>query len=519
MGISNLRLLVWVLSLGVLGPLTVTTCLAADLDWNTAWIASATIAVIAWPLIAIGVPRALPASDGRGKLLLIAFVLLGVTASLRTIGTASFMLDATDTRYAVEGDEHFGTTHNCFTCLTVGVHLARNGTPNIYDSKYYRNAAAADRTPIHAEIGKTFSVDGLPYPPPSLLITQVLAAKAQDFFEHRTYWFALCLLVLVTALGCSAAWAGGFRNNRSLLLFPGLLLSSSLVMTLQIGNIQVLVIGFSILGMLALTRKWYGLGGLLLGYAILTKIWPAALLAYLLFGRRWRAVGATLTAMVLLCLASLAAFGAQPFESFLSHQLPLIVSGEAFSFMRTSPHAMLANISVFAWPPKLHALGFGVEHSLLPGTLKWSYTGFLALVVLVVGLRHAKDEARYPLTSVRVWLAILTLAELRSPFLPASYGLLPAMWLLLFLLPGAGAFRAGVTMVCLVAISWQTPFFDEAAPKAFHTWFSLASSAIAFAAASLALLPVIFGRTAIRDLNSAPTEGVQAENIVDLDAL
>ena len=53
--------------------------------------------------------------------------------------------------------------------------------------------------------------------------------------------------------------------------------------------------------------------------------------------------------------------------------------------MSTVEHAALANMSIFSWPQKLHDMGYTESHSLLPGTLKWLYLGFLAFLVLIVG--------------------------------------------------------------------------------------------------------------------------------------
>jgi hypothetical protein len=47
----------------------------------------------------------------------------------------------------------------------------------------------------------------------------------------------------------------------------------------------------------------------------------------------------------------------------------------------------------------------------------------------VLAARRLQTSAEMPL----VWLAVLTLATLRSPFLPNAYGVFPALWLLTLL--------------------------------------------------------------------------------------
>ncbi len=58
----------------------------------------------------------------------------------------------------------------------------------------------------------------------------------------------------------------------------------------------------------------------------------------------------------------------------------------------------------------------------------WAYTAVAVVATFLVGRRTVRDEEK-PL----VWLAILVVATLRSPFLPEAYGGFPAMWLLTLL--------------------------------------------------------------------------------------
>ena len=131
-------------------------------------------------------------------------------------------------------------------------------------------------------------------------------------------------------------------------------------------------------------------------------------------------MGAALSAL------TVADLGWAPFSSFLDH-LPGLVGGEAFPAFR-NPAAMAINLSVpgLAWKLKLFGVpGMGFAAAKIIG---WIYT-VIALVATVLAARRLQTRAEMPL----VWLAILTLATLRSPFLPNAYGVFPALWLLTLL--------------------------------------------------------------------------------------
>ena len=58
----------------------------------------------------------------------------------------------------------------------------------------------------------------------------------------------------------------------------------------------------------------------------------------------------------------------------------------------------------------------------------WIYTVVVIAAIVLVSRRRVRDEE-----APAVWLAILILATLRSPFLPQGYGVFPAIWLLTLL--------------------------------------------------------------------------------------
>jgi hypothetical protein len=250
---------------------------------------------------------------------------------------------------------------------------------------------------------------------------RLLGALAPDFWGFRRLWFALNLagvaigLVLVarrvdTRLGTQAVW-----------LAPFALAAPAIIGTLQAGNVQLLFLVASCVAMWLFERRRPAAGGLLLGYAIVSKLYPGMLLLYLLIRRDWRALGWTAAAAVLLTAVSLIDVGWTPMAAFLDH-LPKILSGEAFpGLYRPAPIAINESIPGLVFKLGLFGvpdMGFGAAR-----VVGWLYTAVvIAATVWLAQRRH--DRAYDPLA----WIAILILATLRSPFLP-FYGAFPSLWL------------------------------------------------------------------------------------------
>ena len=72
-----------------------------------------------------------------------------------------------------------------------------------------------------------------------------------------------------------------------------LLAAPTIVGTLQAGNVQLLSSAPRRWRMLLFERRRHAAGGLLLAYAIVSKLFPGVLVLYLLLRRDWRAVGWT----------------------------------------------------------------------------------------------------------------------------------------------------------------------------------------------------------------------------------
>jgi alpha-1,2-mannosyltransferase len=427
-------------------------------------------------------------SPGKQRSWRVVFLCLTALAVLRMVGVAAFMVDPSETRFVAHRANDFGIHHNCFTCYAVAVRLAQSGR-DVYDSSLYRKPEKT--TDVHRQIGETFSVDSFEYPPPFLALPALVMSTGGGFFRWRAIWFALTVALFATSLFALARWAGAFREHAGLLALSAVFLAPTTNMGIQIGNVHLLVVGASLLGVLALTARREMLGALLLSFAICTKLWPGVLLVPLLVQRRWRAITLTSLGVILWSLLAYAFVGAGPFKSFATEQFGLLASGEAFSFAYTNKPAILENVSVLGLPSKLHLLGIlSMDPDGFDPILNFSFTALLLLAIVVAGIQLRKlaqiETDRSRLDQVLLWLALLTLVQLRSPFLPWAYGVASTLCLLVFLIPGA-KWRSGVLIgLATVILAMDLPLPMGSANASI--WWSMAGTLVMLIAAAITIL-------------------------------
>jgi hypothetical protein len=268
----------------------------------------------------------------------------------------------------------------------------------------------------------------------------------------------------------------------------------SILVTFQIGNVQLACIAGALLGMLCFDRAahsrrptlLYAAGGLLLAYMTVSKLYPGMLVLYLLVRRDWRAVGWTSAWGAGLVLIGVLDLGIAAHAAFLDH-LPGLLSGESFPPLR-NPRGISANMSVPGLTLKLGL--FGVPHMSF-GAMRvagWIYTAILIAVVVRLARRPAASAVE-PI----VWIVILLLATLRSPVLPV-YGIFPQVWLLVIVLAARWAepgLRIGL-LTLFVLLAGVAPN-QTLWPPQVHAIFSTVvqtMGAIALAVAALRLAPV-----------------------------
>jgi hypothetical protein len=338
---------------------------------------------------------------------------------------AVFMADDARPGYSAFPSSAWEVRHSCVSAYFVASGAARD------DGSVYRNelyTAPGDkgtgaRKPLM--LGR-FGIDVYEYPPPFLLLPRALRQVVPGFPAFRLLWFVLGFVVVALAMVLVARALPPPAARRALLLAPLVWASLPTLSALQKGNVQLAIVALAMLAMLLFERRRFAAGGALLAFATASKLFPGLLLVYLIARRQWRAVAWTAAMGALLVGLSLADVGARQYLAFADH-LPGLLGGEAFPAFR-NPGAMAINFSIPGLVFKLKLLGFD---SLSFGASKivgWLYT-LVVLAIVVAASRRPWPDDRKPL----LWLAILILATLRSPFLPQAYASFPPLWLLTLL--------------------------------------------------------------------------------------
>jgi hypothetical protein len=117
-------------------------------------------------------------------------------------------------------------------------------------------------------------------------------------------WFWTSFACSAGAAAASAlavgASTGELRRRPSLAWMPYLLIGGVVISNLETGQVNLFILFFWALGLLALERRADGGAGALVGYAAAVKLLPGIFIPYLAWSRRWRAAIAAI-AMVAAC--------------------------------------------------------------------------------------------------------------------------------------------------------------------------------------------------------------------------
>jgi hypothetical protein len=479
-----MRIMVGCVAGALVGPALVVALFACRVPVPVA-VALVVIAVAACARHPVALARLVPLLP-RSRPWLAAWLIVSAVAGVQNARLAAFMIDPSRADLSVFPERSFFRQHSCATAYTEATRLAATGA-NVYDPALYRDPES--ESPRHMRSIGPFEVDQFEYPPPFLLLPRVGSALGLDFFAQRRIWFALQSLTWLLAVLGLARWIGGRPGIIAAALVPVTMALPTTLLNLQIGNFQITVFALCVLAMLAFARSWHVPGGLALGFAALSKVFPGVLGLLLLGGGRRRPVAWTLGAALALVGLALWSLGTGPFVDFVSYQLPRLASGDAFPWAELPPVAAI-NGGVYGMLTKLRALG-------VPGTDKGTAAIICHLYAVAVvmplawlaarRLRRAEGLLRpveHRLRQAQTWLALLSLAAARSPFLPDVYATLGSLWLLtLIAAEGASAARLFGLALTGVACCWLLDV--QALPSPLPVWLLLATLGIQLVMLSL----------------------------------
>jgi len=449
--VSRLRVLVS-LSLGIATGLFVFTAAASLTD--SAPVALLIASCAATAVIVLVLRRPIVALDEAAcspPLRIVA----GVATPLALVllaRLAVFMVDPSQVGYSSIPNSTWEAQHSCLSAYYVSA-VAASSTPNIYDDSLFTMPDDDPNQPRKARSLGPFKIDVFEYPPPFLLLPRALRLITPDFTRLRMLWFGLSGAVILLALLVVARFMGPAAGTRALLLSPLVWMSLPMLSVLQKGNVQGMVIAAAMLAMVLFEQRRRATGGAVLAFVTLSKLYPGLLILYLLVRRQWRALAWTASFALAFVALSVLDIGWRPYAAFFD-RLPALLGGEAFPAFR-NPLATAINFSIpgLAFKAKLlgvPGMGFGAAK-----ILGWVYT-----LVAVAATIHAGRRATGSDVKPLVWLAILILATLRSPFLPQGYAAVPSLWILTLLAATRAPSRATLlTVLCAWAalnIYWPT---------------------------------------------------------------
>jgi alpha-1,2-mannosyltransferase len=367
-------------------------------------------------------------------------------AALVLLGRLSvFMVDASQVDQSNIPASAWEVRHSCLTAYFVAATAAGQGRSVFDDSLYTQPGDTGKGVRKPLMLGR-FGIDVYEYPPPFLLLPRMLALLSPDFMRLRALWFGLNVGVLLLAMVLVAQSLAPAAGTRALLSSPLAWAALPTLSLLQKGNVQGIVIALSMLAMVLFERRRCAFGGALLAFAIVSKLFPALLVVYLLVRRQWAAVAWTAGASVLLILVSLVDVGWQQYVEFAAH-LPGLLGGEAFPAFR-NPAAIAINYSIPGLVFKAGLFGVPGMSFLASKAVGWVWTA-ISLGVIAAFSRRTLHATQRPL----VWMSILILGTLRSPFLPQAYAAFPPLWLLTLL---AATYAPVTKALGLTLLAWLT---------------------------------------------------------------
>lgn len=421
---------------------------------SLAWAGGVTLLVlcflsaVAARLILARLPRALEQLAEARPVLAVGWVLLTIGCVFQVSRLSTFVCDQTD-GFVLSTSDPTWAKHMCMPSYLYGAELNERGEENIYSSEHY---------PLwnpEVKLGSRYDFtepDDFLYPPPFLLLPRAAIALSDDFQLIYSFWFAIQAMALLAAALALASWIGGQAGGVAALSLPLLLLSFPVLYNLQFGQFHLAAILLAMYAMLQFQRERNAAGGFLLGFAVVSKVFPGLLLIWLAGQKRWKALAWASVACLVYIGIALVVLGPEPFAAFFSYEMPRLSSGAAFWYDDLYPEFagfLVADLqSPYGMVLKLDAIGIpGMTRAV--GAIACKIFG-IALLILTFRVSRVSLEGRTDLALL--WLSLLGLGSLVNTGAWGDYIAIPALWMLTLLIPRAAKRRALILPLLITAV-------------------------------------------------------------------
>jgi len=360
----------------------------------------------------------------RKPLLSTLWLLIAFVSVLQIARLSVFMIDPSQTQHSLFPKDKWMIEHCCLTAYSESAKFVSKGENNIYTKELYFGAEFLINKEFRRKLDG-FNVDPYHYPPPFLLLPiMARTVVSGDFLNLRMLWFAISVLSLMAAIGFIIYRLEPEGRMRMIGMAPLIWCSMPVLAGLQMSNVQIIIIAISIIAM-ALFPINRPIGGLLLAMSSVAKIFPGILFVYIIAQRKFREALWIAGFVILLSLIAFIVVGPNPFKAFIEFELPQLSSGEAFSGPFSRAFAVSRNMAPFGIPLKLDWLG-------VPGmTLEIGriVSSVHLLMVLILAIWSGRQKPRSNTEAISVWISLISLGSLVSPFAPANYVLVSVILL------------------------------------------------------------------------------------------
>jgi len=375
-------------------------------------------------------------------------------AVARTVRVARFMWSPAN--YASGVTQFKRDRHNCTSAYFVTARGIRLGV-----DPYVWPFGAPAPPPIAIALPEPLDQCLLPAstPPPALVVVPLITPLDETHFpQFRWRWFVAMALACTALLLCGALW---LKDELPMLpwLVPLVCGSFPWLYNLQLGQLTMVgaVLNFAAVAAIATRRE--RIGGILLGAATMTLIFPGIIAIPLAMRRRWRPLVWAAGLMLALTLVSIAVFGWHVHASYALTQVPKMLAGRD-----VAGDAFRTRFGVWELFMRMKAAGLPLGDG-APVTAAAIYSVFvlgLTVAVGVRGMRRPQGQATTPLEDALALgslLALVLLSRISSTSYGTILGIVVGAVLLAALTPrlaDAGPGRAILWVAVVAAFAWLT---------------------------------------------------------------